>query len=150
MKSLNDLMKLFFGSILKADGTVNTDSTGAPAPRVITDGTLSGTVHTQYVDALASTVTLLTFDPPIKGCVIEARTGVADTAGDDVVLLCFDPSNATIAAAWLTETNITPRFAVKPSDGRVSFWFNGSTVTEVYMKNPGAAGDLNVTVEGVA
>ena len=131
-------------------GIFTTDSSGNPAGNVVVDGTLSGTPSTQTELALDGTQELLTFDPPIKGCTIQVTSGTAgELTFDDVALFCFDAPNSVVATAWLTETNQAPRIAVKPADGRVNVYFNGATVSDIYMVAKGNAVDLDVTIEGV-
>ena len=111
---------------------------------------ISGTPYTQTELALDTTQELLTFDPPIKACTIQVTSGTAgELTFDDVALFCFDAPNAATATEWLTEANQAPRVAIKPADGRVSIYFNGATVTDIYMVGKGAAVDLDVTIEGI-
>ncbi len=110
---------------------------------------INGTPQTQTEIALI-TIKQLTFDPPIKACSIQAVAGsVTSVDADEAALVCFDPPNAAVAADWLNEANIAPRNVIKPADGIRNFFFDGATVSNIWLIAKGTTPDLDVTVEGI-
>lgn len=121
------------------------------ALHVASVGLPAGTPYTQTELALDGTIEQLTFNPPIKACVINVAFGEGSAAlnNDEQALICFDAPNSAVATQWLTETNVAPRIAMKPSDPPRAIYFNGATVTDIWLIGKGTTPDMDVTVEGI-
>ena len=110
---------------------------------------LAGPFQTQTAIALGATAVRKTFNPPIRGVIIEVVGGNGTPDQDEAAIICFGAPTTVAAGIWLNEANTAPRIVMKPGDGIREWSFGNVAISYIDLIAKGTTPDLDVTLTGV-